>query len=205
MADFRTVDNYTEGGARNTPESFTRRLLDVELIDISGQQFGLWRVIRRSAIRGSKGRLLWDCLCLCGKTKAVEGTSLRRGSSSGCLMCRTPRLPAGVANIRRVLQTYQKVAKNRGYEWALTDEHAQKLFASPCMYCGSGPSNARRDCRKPNDPPYRYNGIDRVENSIGYTEANCVSCCDVCNRMKRDLTVSEFYDHIDRILSRRVM
>jgi 5-methylcytosine-specific restriction endonuclease McrA len=35
-------------------------------------------------------------------------------------------------------------------------------------------------------------GIDRVDNSIGYTPDNCVPCCTQCNRIKLDhLTYEE--------------
>jgi hypothetical protein len=41
----------------------------------------------------------------------------------------------------------------------------------PCYYCKSQKEN-------------EVNGIDRVDNSKGYTKDNCVSCCQFCNRMK---------------------
>jgi hypothetical protein len=47
-----------------------------------------------------------------------------------------------------------------------------------------------------------YNGIDRRENSIGYTLANCVSCCGPCNMMKKVLSYAEFIERCKRIASK---
>jgi hypothetical protein len=49
---------------------------------------------------------------------------------------------------------------------------------------------------------YLYNGIDRVDNTLGYSKENCVSCCKICNYMKQVLTLEEFYSHIRRIHER---
>ena len=53
------------------------------------------------------------------------------------------------------------------------------LVQSPCYYCGH--SN-----------PDETNGIDRMDNSAGYTNENCVSCCWTCNRMKH-ISSTEFF------------
>jgi len=39
---------------------------------------------------------------------------------------------------------------------------------------------------------YIYNGIDRVDNSLGYVKENCKSCCFRCNKIKRDMSLEEF-------------
>lgn len=53
------------------------------LIDLSGQVFGLWRV-QHQAGNTPGGAALWMCACSCGVEKAVLGSDLRRGNSSGC-------------------------------------------------------------------------------------------------------------------------
>lgn len=45
----------------------------------------------------------------------------------------------------------------------------------------------------------KSNGIDRVDNEIGYIYENCVCCCKVCNTMKMNLSVYEFLNHISKI------
>lgn len=42
-------------------------------------------------------------------------------------------------------------------------------------------------------------GIDRLDSTIGYKDANCVPACSVCNRMKSDLNPEEFLAQIKKI------
>ena len=35
---------------------------------------------------------------------------------------------------------------------------------------------------------YLYNGIDRIDNKLGYIKGNMTPCCKICNHAKHDLT-----------------
>jgi hypothetical protein len=72
-----------------------------------------------------------------------------------------------------------------------------KIILSNCFYCGSLPSNLCSRSRTL--PPEPYNGLDRVDNTKGYTVDNVVPCCAHCNRAKNNYTQEEFYDHIAKI------
>jgi hypothetical protein len=63
---------------------------------------------------------------------------------------------------------YKYGAKSRGYNFDLDFDNFTKLLSGQCHYCGS----------KENI------GIDRMDNKIGYTIKNCVSCCTECNFFK---------------------
>lgn len=52
-------------------------------------------------------------------------------------------------------------------------------------------------------PSFVYNGIDRVDNSVGYVLSNCVPCCSTCNRMKGTMSSEEFKEKIKLIYSRQ--
>lgn len=54
-----------------------------------------------------------------------------------------------------------------------------------------------------NLPPFKCNGIDRINSNKGYEKDNCVSCCPICNRMKLDLSLEDFYAHIEKIYKKR--
>lgn len=56
-----------------------------KLIDITGQDFGYWHVIKR-AENDKGGKAQWLCHCtLCNKTtKVVAGSHLRSGRSTSC-------------------------------------------------------------------------------------------------------------------------
>lgn len=43
------------------------------------------------------------------------------------------------------------------------------------------------------------NGIDRVDNSKGYTSDNCVPCCWACNNAKKNNSSSEFLAWVDGV------
>jgi hypothetical protein len=55
-----------------------------KLVDIAGQQFGRWTVLKLHPKRSDGGQARWVCRCECGKTKTVAGTILRYGSSRSC-------------------------------------------------------------------------------------------------------------------------
>ena len=49
---------------------------------------------------------------------------------------------------------------------------------------------------------YTYNGIDRVDNSKGYTEENCVPCCADIDAMKMDLPKKRFLELCTKVVER---
>ena len=70
-----------------------------KLIDLTGQDFGLWHVLKR-AENNKTGHAIWLCQCMgCGETiKPVDGTHLRSGSSKGCRKCQQKKIAQ--ANIK---------------------------------------------------------------------------------------------------------
>jgi hypothetical protein len=48
---------------------------------------------------------------------------------------------------------------------------------------------------------YVYNGIDRIDSSIGYVIENCISCCGRCNVAKMSESQQDFLSWIDRVYS----
>ena len=78
---------------------------------------------------------------------------------------------------------YRCNARRRGLIFNISKEWFNKERKGLCHYC-----------KRPN-----ANGIDRMNNEIGYTEENCVACCKTCNYMKSDRSVSVFIDHCEAI------
>lgn len=72
-----------------------------------------------------------------------------------------------------------------------------------CFYCGLKSSNEKRDKKKNgkyiSDEIIKYNGIDRIDNTKGYTKDNIVACCKHCNYAKRSMTTKEFLSFVKRI------
>jgi len=90
-------------------------------------------------------------------------------------------------NVNSRLDANKSSASKRGYDWYLSDDYAKELMTSPCHYCGLLDLGAR------------VNGIDRVENALGYWPSNVVSCCKLCNYFKKDYTVDVFLAHAKKI------
>ena len=55
----------------------------MKTIDLTGQKFGKWQVIKRSENK-KNNQIYWVCKCECGTFKEVNGTSLRSGTSTNC-------------------------------------------------------------------------------------------------------------------------
>jgi hypothetical protein len=101
---------------------------------------------------------------------------------------------------QRIAQTiYMSNAKKRGLSWELSFEDFVRITSSPCFYTGRLPS---LKTTAPSGEIYLYNGIDRLDNSKGYSVENCVPCCTVVNEMKRTQTFEGFAALIAEIHNR---
>lgn len=81
-------------------------------------------------------------------------------------------------------QTYKNSAKKRDIIFDLTKNDFKTFWQKPCHYC---------------DASIKTIGIDRKDNSVGYTLDNCLSCCKICNLGKHTSTYEEYIDHCKRI------
>jgi len=172
----------------------------------SGQKFGKLTVIDYTDRENKKGE--WKCKCDCGNITYQRTFSLKNKEnvSCGCLnkikIAERLTLPNNRGLINENYRNYKRSAKIRNYDFLLTIEEFTKLTQSNCYYCKTEPlkkfNNSRK--RKINDiSDFRYNGIDRIDNTEGYILSNCVSCCYICNNAKNTLTKQEFYDWIYKI------
>ncbi len=136
-------------------------------------------------------------LCDCGNKKEIPLQSVITEHTKSCGCYHKPlnsdQLPTEVYTL---LDRYKRGAKKRNLSYTLTNEQFLTLTSSNCHYCNSMPSQKiERHIAK----VYTYNGIDRIDNSIGYEYNNCVSSCAKCNSMKTDYKVEDFLKHINKI------
>ncbi len=103
----------------------------------------------------------------------------------------------GVSAFYVLLAIYKNGAADRELRFDLSDEEFWQLTSGDCYYCGTEPKQLSR--KGSVSGAYTYNGIDRKDNSIGYTMSNCVSCCKVCNFSKRTSSDIEFTQHCCKI------
>lgn len=75
-------------------------------------------------------------------------------------------------------------AKRKKIEFELNfDWYISHIWNKSCAYCGNK----------------TINGIDRDDNEIGYTKANSLPCCWICNRMKSNYSIKDFLLHVKKI------
>jgi 5-methylcytosine-specific restriction endonuclease McrA len=92
--------------------------------------------------------------------------------------------------VRKLLGSYIRSAQVRGHEYSISEDVAEKIFLGNCFYCGVKPSRIATEYR--GRYSITYNGMDRVDNDIGYVESNLVSCCKDCNYAKNTMTQKAF-------------
>lgn len=116
------------------------------------------------------------------------------------------REKAKESSYRRLFCVYKKNAKYKGKEFTIEFDEFYKLIKSNCHYCGKKPSKTFKEkCYKTGKKfyPFCYNGIDRVDNKLGYVTGNCVPCCSECNAMKSNLPLKKFKNQVSKIFKFR--
>ena len=148
---------------------------------------------------------------LCDNVKEMYSFNIKRRYSCGCKQkisstwkhnggayTRSWQLAPGEAAKNNLYYQYYKSAERRNYTFDLTKEEFYGIATAPCLYCGSQCQSRVKGGGKTSGDFY-YTGVDRVDNTLGYTKENCVSCCKVCNSMKLDMDVKNFAEHIKKI------
>lgn len=96
--------------------------------------------------------------------------------------------------IDKLYRRYKKSADNRRKVWSISESEFRSLILGACYYCGILAGNTEYRYTKKSEY-FQYNGVDRVDNSIGYVKGNVVSCCGMCNMMKGQKTAESFREH----------
>ncbi len=136
--------------------------------------------------------------CDCGvtwdtRTRALVGN--RRINSCGCLngelRRRFNKRLGRIAGLSTKFKQYKLwCARAKGRSFTLSFRAFKTLVLGDCSYCGLPASQATKG----------LNGIDRVDNSLGYSIKNCVPCCKTCNHAKATMAHSDFIAWIERLL-----
>lgn len=151
--------------------------------DISGQQFGDWLALA-PADQYDNRIIKWLCICLgCNTDYEVSGSNLRSNKTKRCRSCSNETRTDYSSTHSRKCASYRNGAKKRGLTMELTNAEMVEMFDQLCYYCKHEP----------------VNGIDRVDNDVGYVKSNCVPCCTTCNRAKGDLSLTDFKEWINAV------
>lgn len=174
---------------------------------VEGERYNKLTAVRfiRKDEKSKRSIWLWKCDC----EKEVESTvsSVRSGNRKSCGCQRTEKATANLIKIgrkpegescrRTLFMRYKQEAKNRGYEFTLTEQETTTLFQQRCYYCDAAPSNKQRVSW--NNDVYTYTGIDRIDSTVGYTNKNVVASCIICNKAKQIMSNFEFLEWVKRV------
>lgn len=160
--------------------------------DLSGRRFG--SVIAKRYLRTSEdGRAIWLCLCDCGKSAEIGTHNLKRNKITSCGCVENARA------INRIIKMAYKYhlsgARTRGYVSSLSMEEYVKIASNPCVYCGIISIRSNPDTKD----EIGLNSVDRINNEPYYRLENTQAVCFTCQRMKSDMTHSDFLAHITKI------
>ena len=150
---------------------------------------------------------LFLCSCVCGKEKEYIATEVINGGTKSCGCKRKELFKESKKDTyekkfqfpveKKMYSSYKSQCKIAKKDFLLTFEEFKELVNKNCYYCGEIPSKTRFIASKTKEKP--LNGIDRVDNNVGYLKENCVPCCTTCNFMKKMLTKEDFLNQIDKI------
>lgn len=186
---------------------------------LTGQQIGRLLVGEK---KREKFISYYLCMCECGNKLWVTHTNLKHHTKScGCLQKElvtknnknkrgmslfvTDRKNIGRRKtleeviLRRQYGYYVRNAINRDIDWKITEENFKHFIFGPCYYCGIIGGTYSDSHWNGENKGLCHNGVDRIDNKVGYLYSNCVTACKKCNRAKHTMTFNEFEEWAFRL------
>ncbi len=145
------------------------------------------------------GLFQWGLQCRCQRIFDMDTVTLRTTLPSSCGVCPAPNeSPRNTEESKRnlldavgIFKRYRANARKANRDFDLTINPFIEMILDDCFYCGAAPSTRRITLL--------YNGVDRIDNTKGYSEKNCVPCCSICNFAKSNMPAPDFVDWMRRI------
>jgi len=139
------------------------------------------------------------CCWECNRAKALQSETefvawLRRLHEKQKPSEALPALPLNAAS-KMLYFRYLNSSKRKHQLFNLDLTTLLTLCAQPCHVCGALPD--REACYSKSS--VKYNGIDRLLNTEGYTPNNVVTACWNCNNARGNRTLSDFNNWVERV------
>lgn len=187
------------------------------LVTVINKKFNRLLCLERTDRRSKKGSAIYKFQCDCGNIYYSDITQVKRGVSKSCGCLHKEHL--GIialgkpeeASYGEKFRAYKGKAKRRGYKWELSYAHFKYIIKKECIYCGSKPKSfncylqkdlSRRTGEETlkNETVSRQwvkiNGVDRIDNNVGYNLNNCIPCCKICNQAKSNSSLVEWINYL---------
>jgi hypothetical protein len=154
-----------------------------------------------------KDKWLWKCNC--GNLVESSSYSVRSGNRKSCgcvhkakirkILSERSRKEENESCRNTLFLALKSSAKKRNHLFEIKREYVDVVTQQHCYYCGIEPSNTMRVPH--NTDILKYNGLDRIDNTKGYTESNTVPCCRTCNIAKNTMSIDEFKTWICKLFT----
>jgi hypothetical protein len=157
------------------------------LIDLLGQKFGLWFVMRREP-NHSSGYVQWLCQCHCGNQKVVPTQRLLQGRSTKCKACAQWKGYGEISSKYWSQVKYHAKTKNRVHSISIQDAWNRFLIQGrQCALTGQLLNFARQYGKDEQTA-----SLDRINSSQGYILNNIQWIHKDINQLKGNLSEQEF-------------
>ncbi len=185
----------------------------IKFKDVTGQKGGFLTAVR--FIEKRKDSYYWLFKCDCGGEKILNRSRVlgtkNLTKSCGCIgkekinQLNIKRHRKNYMHTGHVYRSYKQGAEKRNLEWDILPQHLEYLIFQDCFYCGRPATKGTiaKDRKYKLQPTQKRNGIDRIDNSLGYNLNNVVTCCYICNRAKSFMGYKEFIEYLDDLVEYR--
>lgn len=161
-----------------------------KFIDLTGQKFGMWTVIKR-AENTKRGQPRWVCRCDCGNVATVQGCSLKSGKSRNCGCVRKEKF-----NNAKHKQSYTRLY----HIWTAMKERCFNENNNAYKHYGGRGITVCDEWLNDFQAFYNWamaNGykddltIDRIDSNGNYEPSNCrwVTQKEQCNNTRRNVVI----------------
>ena len=146
-----------------------------------------------------------ESICSCGLKKKVMLKDIKSGHSKSCGCLRRDPEKVKESSMNQIYAQYKNSAKKRKIAFNICKLEFKKLILKNCDYCNQEPNSIYKDYSRHHSQitkklkQLKYNGIDRVNDNVGYSLKNCVTCCKNCNYAKRNMSKAKFLEWIQRV------
>jgi len=172
-----------------------------------GERYGRLTLLRENGHDRWGGRqFLFRCDC-------GNEVTVRWGitSSCGCLQREAvinvtnvkKRLKFGESGLNHLYSVYRLHARHKKREFALTHSEFRNLVVQPCHYCNVPPSSNTKG--RGFFGSFAYSGLDRMNNTRGYTLDTVVPCCGPCNIAKHTMSYEAFKQWVKSVYENFVL
>lgn len=139
---------------------------------------------------------------VCPSCNQIRTTRSHDKKDKRCKPCYSAaqRLAPNMDSTYKVLVASVKSgARKRNIEYSLSFEQFKDIVQDNCFWCNASPPLKMPKGERMPTLPAPANGIDRLDNSIGYVYANCVASCQMCNVAKNNHSEKEFLSWVQRL------